>query len=319
MSSSALNQGVLQAKINNVQNQADTSAVYSGGVWSFKNSSAVATFSITDGGAVNVGTSTTSGSHIFRYGGTSYAAQIYGFGTGGAYLRITEDGVIDWHIGIDDGSNILKFRPNTLSSAAVSECSTAGAWTLGPSSGLTSAHLIRNSISNGNSVCDFRTSNLYSTITIGGAATYMVAGVTSAGLNMISGTSGAVYQGNNSSAWSTTSDERIKTNIRPISEGLEKVKALKPCHFEYKNNLNKVKTGFIAQEFETVFPGHVTTTEVTEESELAQYLPDLKLKSIDADMIPYLVKAIQELNTKIETLEAQNAAFEARLAALENK
>ncbi len=49
-------------------------------------------------------------------------------------------------------------------------------------------------------------------------------------------------------------------------------------------------------------------------------------KSVAADLIPVLTKAIQELKaindaqaTRIETLEAQNAAFEARLAALEAK
>lgn len=59
MSSSALNLGILQAKIGNVQNQADTSAVYSGGVWSFKNSSAVASVTIDNSG--NLLVNTTSG------------------------------------------------------------------------------------------------------------------------------------------------------------------------------------------------------------------------------------------------------------------
>lgn len=38
MSSSAINQGVLSAKISNIQNAADSSTVYSAGVWSFVNS-----------------------------------------------------------------------------------------------------------------------------------------------------------------------------------------------------------------------------------------------------------------------------------------
>lgn len=56
MSSSALNLGILQAKIGSIQNQADSTSVYSAGVWSFKNSSAVASVTITDAGNVGIGT-----------------------------------------------------------------------------------------------------------------------------------------------------------------------------------------------------------------------------------------------------------------------
>jgi hypothetical protein len=38
-----------------------------------------------------------------------------------------------------------------------------------------------------------------------------------------------------------------------------------------------------------------------------------------SEVIPVLVKAIQELSAKNDALEAANAAFEARLAALEAK
>jgi hypothetical protein len=36
-------------------------------------------------------------------------------------------------------------------------------------------------------------------------------------------------------------------------------------------------------------------------------------------LVPVLVKAIQELSTELDTVKAQNAAFKARLAALEAK
>jgi hypothetical protein len=123
---------------------------------------------------------------------------------------------------------------------------------------------------------------------------------------------GSWFQGSNSSSWSTTSDARIKQNIRPINSALDKVNALKPCHFEYIDKVGKTKTGFIAQEFETVFPGHIV-----EESHVPEEYKDAipegeALKGIDADLIPYLVKAIQEqqaiiegLKERIETLEAK--------------
>jgi hypothetical protein len=113
---------------------------------------------------------------------------------------------------------------------------------------------------------------------------------------------GAAYQGNNSSSWSTTSDRRIKDNIRPLNNSLEKLLALNPCHFEYKNKLGQIKTGFIAQEFEEVLPGHVHEQPAGKEYE--EYVGEGNtIKSIDTDLIPYLVKALQELKAELDTLK----------------
>jgi hypothetical protein len=113
---------------------------------------------------------------------------------------------------------------------------------------------------------------------------------------------GSVFNYNNSTTWQQTSDIRIKDNIRPINDAIEKLCALKPSHFEYKNNLGKTKTGFIAQEFEEVFAGHVT--ENVPSGEFKQYFEEGEMmKSIDADLIPYLVKALQEQQALITALE----------------
>ena len=110
-------------------------------------------------------------------------------------------------------------------------------------------------------------------------------------------TTGA-YNYNNSTTWQQTSDIRIKQNLRPITGALSKICSLNPTHFEYKNKLGKTKTGFIAQEFEQVFEGHVTETDPLPEYQ--EYFEEgEKIKSIDADLIPYLVKAIQELNERL--------------------
>lgn len=113
---------------------------------------------------------------------------------------------------------------------------------------------------------------------------------------------GAAYQGNNSLSWSVTSDRRIKENIRPLNNSLEKLLALNPCHFEYKNKLGQTKTGFIAQEFEEVLPGHVHEQPAGKEYE--EFVGEGNtIKSIDADLIPYLVKALQELKAELDTLK----------------
>ena len=111
------------------------------------------------------------------------------------------------------------------------------------------------------------------------------------------------YQGNNSTVWSITSDERVKTNIRPTVNALEKNCALNAVHFEYKNAIGKIKTSFIAQEVEAVLPGHVH--EVPAPDDLKQYVgEDGMMKALDTELIPYLVSAIKELSTQVTTLQA---------------
>jgi len=119
-------------------------------------------------------------------------------------------------------------------------------------------------------------------------------------------------QGNNSSTWTVTSDARIKTNIREINGALDKITALHPCHFEYIDKVGKTKTGFIAQEFETVLAGHVNTQDFVPE-EYKDVIPEGEgIKGIDADLIPYLVKAIQEQQTIINDLKARIETLEAK-------
>jgi hypothetical protein len=124
-------------------------------------------------------------------------------------------------------------------------------------------------------------------------------------------TSGS-FQANNSPNWATVSDVNIKTNLRPISSVLDKINALKPCHFEYKDKLGKVQTGFIAQEFATVFPGH--TVDTPADDTYKEFLPEgeTNLKAIDMNLTAYLVKAIQELSAKVEAQAVEIAALKAK-------
>ena len=119
------------------------------------------------------------------------------------------------------------------------------------------------------------------------------------------------FQSNNSPNWATVSDENIKTNLRPIGNVLHKINALKPCHFEYKNALGKTQTGFIAQEFATVLPGHTLKTTVDEKYK--EFVPEgtTELMAIDMNLTGYLVKAIQELSAKVDEQAAEIAALKA--------
>jgi hypothetical protein len=93
------------------------------------------------------------------------------------------------------------------------------------------------------------------------------------------------------SAWTYGSDKRIKENISYIESGIDKVMKLKPATFDYidgaKNNI-----GWIAQDIQEVIPEAVS---------IVNAKGQLGLKS--EFIVPYLVKAIQELKTELDTLK----------------
>lgn len=98
----------------------------------------------------------------------------------------------------------------------------------------------------------------------------------------------------------TASDSTIKKDIKTLPKGaLNKVLSLRPVNFKYKVDLDsldkdKEKIGLIAQEVETVVPEAVSFNELG------------KIKMIDYDMlIPVLIKAMQEQEATIESLEKE--------------
>lgn len=113
----------------------------------------------------------------------------------------------------------------------------------------------------------------------------------------------------NSTSTSITSisDSRLKENVRDLETGLASVMALKPRRFDWKENQGTNKkdvAGFIAQEVETVLPDLIGEWKNSETDE-ATY------KSLAmGDMIPTLVKAIQEQQALIITLTARITALE---------
>jgi hypothetical protein len=122
----------------------------------------------------------------------------------------------------------------------------------------------------------------------------------------ISPNGGAVYQGNNSSTWSTTSDERIKRNFIPVTNGLEVVNALDPFEFDYIVN-GKHEVGFKAQQYMTVLPAQVGKhTASPEEKEI---VGEDEIYGIQRNLDPYFVSAIKSLTAQIEQLKAEIAAL----------
>jgi hypothetical protein len=108
---------------------------------------------------------------------------------------------------------------------------------------------------------------------------------------------------------SAISDRRLKENIQDLDVGLDQIMALKPRKFDWKTGKGKdIKgdRGFIAQEFEQVFPDLIDKWKDPAPEGEEPY------KSVRQDLIPVLVKAMQEQQALIESLTA-------RLNVLENK
>ena len=127
-----------------------------------------------------------------------------------------------------------------------------------------------------------------------------------ANTGFISPNGGAVFQGNNSTTWSQTSDIRIKKNIKDNNIGLEKINKIKVRNFEYKlpEEITEVPThaaikkegvqlGVIAQEIQEVLPDTVVQT-------------THGVYSVNPDNITwYLVNAVQELSATVTTLQQE--------------
>jgi hypothetical protein len=114
------------------------------------------------------------------------------------------------------------------------------------------------------------------------------------------GMAGTVFATN--TTISAISDARFKENIQDLDVGLGAILALKPRKFDWKAGKGKdIKgdRGFIAQEFEQVFPNLVDEWRDNAPEGEAPY------KSVRQDLIPVLVKAIQELTARVQTLEAR--------------
>lgn len=114
------------------------------------------------------------------------------------------------------------------------------------------------------------------------------------------GWGGTVYA--TSTTITAISDQRLKENIRDLDEGLATVMALKPRKFDWKVGKGadiKNARGFIAQEFETVLPDMIETWKDPAPEGEEPY------KAINANLIPSLVKAIQEQQAIINQLKAR--------------
>jgi hypothetical protein len=134
--------------------------------------------------------------------------------------------------------------------------------------------------------------------TTSAVTTYQLYSTGASAFRFYVGAQGQVYATN--TTISAISDQRYKENVVDLDVGLDAVMALKPRKFDWKQGKGKdIKgdRGFIAQEFETIFPDLIDEWKDPAPEGEEPY------KSVRQDLIPVLVKAIQELNAKVTALE----------------
>jgi hypothetical protein len=122
--------------------------------------------------------------------------------------------------------------------------------------------------------------------------------------------SAGVYVTNGGTSWTGTSDERLKTDLIPITNGLQKVNSLRSVTGRFKTDEEGISRSFlIAQDVQAVLPEAVNT--------LNDELGTLGLAY--TDVIPLLVASIKELKQINDTQAETINALTARIEALENR
>ena len=129
--------------------------------------------------------------------------------------------------------------------------------------------------------------------------------ITSSGEVLIGNTDNGAYnlQCNGTGVWGqgayvNGSDRNIKDNIATIEKGLEYIQKMNPVKFRYKPNYTRdhsMQTGFIAQELQEVFASEDYVNGLVQQG--------VHLSVAYQNLLPILVKAIQELKQEIDTLK----------------
>ena len=155
-----------------------------------------------------------------------------------------------------------------------------------------------------NSVMTYIFNNIntaYTSITMNASNNYLISNTT--GLN-----SNGVYLGTNATSWTSNSDRRIKKNISSIPSALSNIMALNPSFFNYMSDDDSapLRQGFIAQDVQEIFP-NIVSVSYTDKDAQGNNMQILGLSQ--TEFIPYIIKAIQEQQAQITTLQTQLATL----------
>lgn len=158
---------------------------------------------------------------------------------------------------------------------------------------------------------------------IGGAGTIGVSGQEVSGIGWAFASNGDYLA---APAWANyyiTSDARLKKNIQPLTNGLQKVLQMKTYSYEasaeaypmMKSPDGRKCLGFLAQELEQILPEAVAEKYMPVSDAGRQSASDkndnMKFKAVSMDtVIPVLVEAIKEQQAQIDALKSRIAELE---------
>ena len=115
-----------------------------------------------------------------------------------------------------------------------------------------------------------------------------------------------VVMGNGATSWSSYSDERLKKDIEPISNGLQKLADLRCVSYRLKDvdaEDSQKKLGIIAQDLVNKVDEVINLTKRKDDE--TEYMSVRY-----TEMIPVLIKAIQELKAELDSAKARITALE---------
>ncbi|MEC8551401.1 MAG: tail fiber domain-containing protein, partial [Pseudomonadota bacterium] len=113
-------------------------------------------------------------------------------------------------------------------------------------------------------------------------------------------------EGGTSTAYNTTSDYRLKENVVSISDGITRLKTLKPKRFNFIESPTVTVDGFLAHEVTAV------PEAISGEKDAIDSNGEIDPQGLDqSKLVPLLTAALQEAVAKIEVLETKVAALEA--------
>ena len=106
---------------------------------------------------------------------------------------------------------------------------------------------------------------------------------------------GSISVTTTATAYNTSSDYRLKTDVVPLTGAVARVRRLKPSRFRFKADPAEVVDGFLAHEVAAVVPHAVTGEKDGDE-----------MQSVDlSKLVPLLTAALQEAVHRIEALEGR--------------
>jgi len=125
---------------------------------------------------------------------------------------------------------------------------------------------------------------------------------------------GSITQSSSNTSYNTGSDYRLKENDVAISDGITRLKQLRPIRFNWKTDPSTTQDGFFAHEVQTIVPESVrgNKDEVFDTDGVGtQVKGGIKIQQLDhSKLVPLLTAALKEAITEIETLKTKVAALE---------